>query len=301
MSDIRLFHIADGHASSVTTVPMALEKQLQSLVEANLEALLNVRFLASEYSTGPIHGGRIDSLGLDENDSPVIIEYKRHSSENVINQGLFYLDWLMDHRAEFQLLVQNALGPEAAKSIDWTGPRLLCIAADFTRYDEHAVKQMNRNIELLRYRTYDHDLLLLELVNAVAAGPTSGKSAGTAPGTTYKTVDQVIADNAGTPMGDLYEELRSRILALGDDIQEKQLMYYVAFKRLSNFACVEVQKRQMHVYLKVDPKSVDLEDGFTRDVRSIGHYGTGDLEVTIADADSLNRAWPLVEESYQRA
>ena len=50
-----------------------------------------MRFLASEYSTGARHGGRIDSLGIDENSSPVIFEYKRAVNENVINQGLFYL------------------------------------------------------------------------------------------------------------------------------------------------------------------------------------------------------------------
>ena len=298
MSEIRLFRISDGTASPMSPSPVALEKHLQKLIEANLEPLLSVRFLASEYSTGPVHGGRIDSLGLDENNSPVIIEYKRHSSENVINQGLFYLDWLMDHKAEYQLLLQQVLHHEEAPSIDWTGPRLLCIAEEFTKYDEHAVKQMNRNIELLRYRRYDHDLLLLELVNSVTATPAKAPSRSGSSGPSYKTVDEVIAENAGTSMGDLYDELELRILALGDDIQQKHLLYYVAFKRLSNFACVEVQRKQMHLYLKVDPSTVELEDGLTRDVTSIGHYGTGDLEVTITDPDSLNRAWPLVELSY---
>ena len=80
------------------------------LIERNMEALFGVRFVASEHSTGKKHGGRIDSLGLDENGSPVIFEYKRSVNENVINQGLFYLDWLLDHRAEFELLVMKNLG-----------------------------------------------------------------------------------------------------------------------------------------------------------------------------------------------
>jgi hypothetical protein len=64
--------------------------------------------------------------------------------ENVINQGLFYLDWLMDHKAEFELLVLKTLGNECSKAIDWSAPRLVCIAADFTRYDGHAVQQIDR-------------------------------------------------------------------------------------------------------------------------------------------------------------
>ena len=83
-----------------------------------------MRFLASEYSTGKTHGGRIDTLGIDENNSPVIIEYKRSTNENVINQGLFYLDWLLDHRAEFTLLAMKKLGAEVAEQIDWSSPRL---------------------------------------------------------------------------------------------------------------------------------------------------------------------------------
>jgi hypothetical protein len=58
------------------------------------QALLGVRFLATAFTTS---NGRIDTLGL-ENGCPVILEYKRAANENVINQGLFYLDWLMDHR-----------------------------------------------------------------------------------------------------------------------------------------------------------------------------------------------------------
>jgi RecB family endonuclease NucS len=66
------------------------------------------------YTSGKTHSGLIDSLGLDENDCPVILEYKRSSGENVINQGLFYLDWLMDHRGDFERLVTRQSGHEAA-------------------------------------------------------------------------------------------------------------------------------------------------------------------------------------------
>ncbi|MFJ1936742.1 hypothetical protein ACIOGZ_29290 [Kitasatospora sp. NPDC088160] len=75
---------------------MEFERDLQRLVEANMEEMLGgVRFLATEYSTGPVHRGRIDSLGLDEDGSPVLIEYKRTSSESVLAQGLFYLSWTL--------------------------------------------------------------------------------------------------------------------------------------------------------------------------------------------------------------
>ena len=64
----------------------------------------------------------------------------------------------MNSQSSFELLVMKALGREWSEKIDWSGPRLLCIAGDFTRYDEQAVMQISRNIELLRYRRYDGDL-----------------------------------------------------------------------------------------------------------------------------------------------
>ena len=169
MSDIKLFRLISGRATELQGNASDLEKPLQSLIEANLETLLGIRFLATEYSTGKTHAGRIDSLGLDENNCPAILEYKRSVGENVINQGLFYLDWLMDHQAEFKLLVMDKFGNPAADAIDWTAPRLVCIAADFTKYDGHAVQQINRNIELIRYRRFGDELLLLELANATSA------------------------------------------------------------------------------------------------------------------------------------
>lgn len=52
------------------------------------------------------------------------------------------------------------------------------------------------------------------------------------------------------------------------------------------------------VFVKVDPDTVSLENGFTRDVRNIGHYGTSDLEITIHSAGDLERAQPFLQRSY---
>ncbi|MDR6420514.1 putative transport protein [Paraburkholderia phenoliruptrix] len=290
MSDIQLFRLSDGTASELSSQTAKLEKQLQGLIEANMASFLGVRFLASEYATGKTHKGRIDSLGIDENGCPVIIEYKRQSNENVINQGLFYLDWLLDHQAEFRWLVMEKLGKEVSERIEWTGTRLLCIAADFTRYDQHAVQQIPRNIELIRYKLFGDDLLLLELVNSQSAPETS-----TAKPAAIATVAESVKPKrsgkdespeeqlevASSEIRELYAQTVSYLNSLGDDVQEKQLRVYVAFRRLKNFACVIVLPDHLFITLKLDPKSVNLEDGFSRDVSQIGHWGTGDLELTL--------------------
>src|SRR5262245_53662047 len=131
MSDIKLFRIGGNTVREERSKSATVEKSLQILIERHLDAILGVRFLDTEYSTGKTHGGRIDTLGIDEDDSPVIIKYKRATNENVINQGLYYLDWLMDRRAEFQRLVLKCFGQQAADNIEWSTPRLICIAGDF--------------------------------------------------------------------------------------------------------------------------------------------------------------------------
>lgn len=298
MSSLKLFKINGTKASEVPGEGFALERPLQRLMEENLEVLLGVKFLASEYTTGTQHGGRIDTLGLDENGCPVIIEYKRSLNENVINQGLYYLDWLLDHKAEFQLLVLKQIAQGASDEIDWSAPRLLCIAGDFTKFDEHAIKQMNRNIELLRYRRFGDDLLLLELVNQ-PSGEVARSQASNDPAK-YKTVEQNIA-SLDSQTAQLYDALKTHLESLGDDVQVKMTRAYVAFKRLQNFASVEVRttKRSILLYLKVDPQAIDLQEGFTRDVTNIGHFGTGDLEVTLTKMDDLERAKPLIQRSYE--
>lgn len=306
MSDLKLFRLNLQTAVEVHGSSMGLEKSLQSLIEQNLECFLGVRFLASEFSTGRDHGGRMDTLGIDENHCPVIIEYKRNSNSNVINQGLFYLDWLVTHRGNFEMLVLKVLGQEAAKSVEWSAPRLICIAGDFSRYDEHAIKQMNHNIDLIRYMKFDDDLLLFEQVN-VASVPAPNSANGTSNSTTEQkikitTVSQSL-EKADAKLTRLFETVREYLESLGDDVQFKPLRFYFAFKRIKNFACVEVktQNKYLTVHVKIDPDSITLEDGFTRDVRTIGHFGTGDLEIIIRTMEDLERAKPLFEQSYENA
>jgi len=308
VSDLKLFRTANDTVAELSGGAVALERSLQLLFEKNLDALLGVRFLASELVC---EGGRMDTIGIDENRSPVIIEYKRATNENVINQGLFYLNWLMGHRKDFEWLVLQRFGMEEAQKVDWSGPRLICIAGDFTKYDEHAVRQMDRNIDLIRYRKFEGDLLLLEQLTATTArstgsGPSTGNPTGAgAPAgakAKYKTVTMHI-DAAPPVLRDRYEALASHLSSLGDDVTVKVTDFYVAFRRIKNFACVELRNQlgKILVFVKVDPDTVDLQPGFTRDVRKIGHFGTGDLEITIASDSDLEKAKPLLDRAYNES
>ncbi len=307
MSDIKLFRLASKRAVELRGSASDLEKPLQTLIEKNLETLLRIRFVASEHPTGKSHGGRIDTLGLDEDNCPVIIEYKRSTGQNVINQGLFYLNWLLDHQGDFQLLVQEQFGDV---EIDWSAPMVVCIASDFTRYDNHAVQQMNRNIELIRYKRFDRGLLLLELVNSSGGSTKKAEKSGSKAKSKGREMiggkDKTVAEwmDADTyPMKEVFDSLEGHVLSLGDDVQRRDLKLYVAFRRLRNFVTVEIRQKKLLLFLPLNPDGIaqtdGLKEGFTRDVRKIGHWGTGDLEVTIASQTDLEKAKPLILMAYE--
>src|SRR5690606_19559243 len=146
----------------------------------------------------------------------------------------------MDHRKDFQWLVMEKLGKAAADGADWSAPRLICIAGDFNRYDDYAVKQMQRNIELIRYRRFGPEPLMLDLVEATSTKGAFIDTKGSAPddgawgGNKYKTIGTVLQE-LDPGMLDRFEALRAFMMALGDDVQETTLRFYIAFKRIKNF------------------------------------------------------------------
>src|SRR3989344_6281938 len=155
-----LFKINGSAVKKITAKELDLERNLQELFEANLEEILSIIFLAHEYSTS--FGGRIDTLGIDKNGSPCILEYKKNQNDNVINKGLSYLRWLLDHKADFEILCQDK---KADIEIDWDSPRVICIAESYNKFDLDTADILPINIELLRYRIYDEDILYLEPEN----------------------------------------------------------------------------------------------------------------------------------------
>ncbi|WP_318209548.1 MULTISPECIES: DUF5655 domain-containing protein [unclassified Streptomyces] len=291
MSQLRLYNTNSG-VTEVTPQLAAAEADLQRLVETNMQTLLGVRFLASEYSTGPVHAGRIDSLGLDANGAPVVVEYKRGTDPGVINQGLFYLSWLMDHRGEFEHLVRDRLGATAAAQVLWSGPRLICVAGDYTRYDLHAVREHRRSIDLVRYRFFGTDLIGLETLATATGRPTRGTSE-------QRTGLVRTGRERITELAAAADEV---LLGLGDGITKVRRKQYSAYRRLRNFASIcPPQRTKVHVYLSLDPTEVDTVPDFTRNVTGLGHHGTGDLEVRLRTERDLERALELFRASYAAA
>ena len=202
------------------------------------------------------------------------VEYKRGTDAGTIDQGLYYMAWLMSHKDAFRSLVRDRLGATAATQILWSAPRLICVAGDFTRYDAHAVREHRRSIDLVRYRYFGSDHFGLETVASVTGHSAVAKrvrrrAAGVPP-----------VRQQGGAMAELAAAVDEVLVGLGDGVTRVQRKQYRAYQRLRNFACViPPQQTKVLVYLKADPTAEDLAPGFTRDVTGLGHHGTGDLEV----------------------
>ena len=284
MGELSLFKINNTNAKKLVPKFVDLEKSLQHFIEDNMSEFFAIEFLVSEYTTGKVHGGRI-------------------------NQGLSYLDWLLDHKAEFELLVQRKIGKEVSEKIDWNGARLLCIAGNFNKYDTYAVKQINRNIELIRYRKYE-DLILFELVNATQTTniTVNSNKSNTIHKVKPKYKDKTFAEQIQSldkVMSDRLDCIREFILNLGDDVQEKETKLYLAFKKIKNFACVTLSPGEnlIYLYLKLNTddfiNDINNHNELLRDVSTIGHWGTGNFEVKLKNNDDFEIAKKYIEKSYE--
>jgi predicted transport protein len=145
------------------------EAKLRDFFAENLEEILGIRFLEKEYQTTD---GRIDTLGIDENNSPVIIEYKWRKNEEILSQGLFYFNWLMKNKKHFDLLVNKKMGEKT--KVNWEQPRVILIAQGFSRYILGAVQQ-EKNIELKVYTYYEPNLIQIENIYVPSGVKTTKK------------------------------------------------------------------------------------------------------------------------------
>ena len=248
-----LYQVKKQLVSQVKPSSFKNEKELQKLFEANLEELLGVRFVASEFTTGDRQRGGIDSLGIDQDGTPVIVEYKKSSKDNVINQGLFYLDWLVDHKGDFALAAQGELGNDI--EIDWSSPRLIVVAENFSEYDKYAVNRIGANIQLWTYRRYGDDFLFLESIFAATNQKPVKKDKTSETeieqdGEQIEDVVYTLDDHLQGKPNDakiLFEGIRERIFALNTDgdIIEKPNKLYISYKHGKNFCELQIQSNSL--------------------------------------------------------
>ena len=176
MGEIRLCHRIYGQIFRLENNPFPLEELLREQIERHLLEYLGVCFLAHEVVIGASEldsdeEGRIDTLGIDSEGRPVIVEYKRANDKNVVQQVLDYRDWLLKNRPMFRELVRET-DQDCTDKVVWQ-PRLIVIAGEITQKNLREAKRNKDNtiIELVRYRRFGDDFLTLEWVYGESKQP----------------------------------------------------------------------------------------------------------------------------------
>ena len=286
-----IFQVYNNKIKQLKTSNFRSEKDLQVLVENNLEEIFGIKFIASEFSTGEKHGGRIDTLGLDENNSPVIIEYKWGEKDNVINQGLFYLDWLVDHKGDFQVVVERKLGKKI--KIDWSQPRLILIAQSFNKYDKYAINRMSENIELWTYSLYENGIFEVNIEGSSQADNKKGKRITKIEYAKYDLNYHL--NKTSKELQQKFNEIRERILEL-PNIQEKpEQKSGVTYRTTKSFCRFEFRKNSINLLLR-KPKYNDPKQ-LVKDITSFewGYKGLVKID-KVSDVDYL---FSLIKQSYE--
>lgn len=292
-----IFLDESGKLKKLKANSLAKEKNLQTLIEQNLFEVLEMHLLASEYVT--TFGGRIDTLAVDINGAPVIIEYKLNKNDNVINQALSYLRWLKAQKVEFfEMLILKKLGREIAEKlkIDWHNPRVICIAENYSKFDIDTVEVIPIRLELYKYRYYENGIFSLESLNTDETGTEKQERINDISLAEDKGKNKENYSKASPDVQHIFDELRNRIFQLDENIIEKQTSIYTAFRLSKNFAEVHVGKQQLKIYLR----PVNYNDPLNKIEKVPESYNwVMDKRVYIKTIDELDYVMKLIEQSYQ--
>jgi predicted transport protein len=301
-----IFNISkSGDLNQITEINFSLEKDIQKIVEKNINTIFGLKFISSEYT---LHNLRLDSLAFDiESKSFVIIEYKKDRNFSVIDQGYAYLSLLLNNKAEFILLYnENNKDNKMIKKndIDWSQSRVIFVSPNFTNYQRKAIEFKDLPIELWEVKLYSNNTILFNQIQS----PEKSESI-TTISQKSEVVKQVSREvrtydeeyhfqRIPEETKSIYNELKNSILSLGNDISFISRKMYIAFARKSTFIYINFKKFHLTIHIKmkegnlIDPKNI------TRDVSNVGRKGHGYYEIKLRDATDLGYIMTLIKQSY---
>ena len=292
-----LFKIENQRFTKLPPTDFHNERELQNLVDGNLEDIMGVRWIASWFN---IPNGQIDALGIDEQNTPVIIEYKWKQDSGAIIQGLFYLNWVSQNKKTFELLVSEKFGERI--SVKWDSPRLIIIAKDFTDKDIAAINQIKPVVELKKYSYYGDLINIEDLTPAKlsrvgrVAEPVKEEGVGV-EGEQY-TIDKLL-QKASPELKEVFLTLRTRILELGDDVWEKVGEGYCDYRKTSTFATpfIRTTKNRLLVYIKMGDKEIEDPEHWT--IKKDFTYGKLNTRFELKLLDQVDYAMHLIKQAYE--
>ncbi len=300
-----LYQCINGKLTAVKEKPFKLEKEIQSLVEANIKQLLDLEFVQTELTVQDV---RFDTLAYDATTkSFVIIEYKKDSSTSIFDQGVSYLNQMLKNQAECVLAYNNAKKTNLRKTdFDWSQSRIIFICREFSEKQKMATDFKDLSIGLWEVRRYANDTLMFNPIgkskHAVSISPLM-KSSENVKEVVSKTVpysEDTLFQGIPDEIRALYDKFREGIMALDPEIVIKFTKLYAAFKKNGSNVCdLEPFKGSLCIFINLEKGS--LKDGLNMaaDVSKLGHHGNGDYRIQIKDTEQYEYILSLIKQAIR--
>lgn len=301
---MQLFTSAKSQLASLREQPFKLEKDMQTLFERNLEAITGFKFVKSEFV---VKAQRFDTLAFDvESQSFVIIEYKRERNFSVIDQGVSYLNLMLENKAEF-IVEYNESQQENLKrsSVDWTQSKVIFVSPSFTDFQKQASNFKDLPIELWELKRYEGDIIVINPIKKSKAAPTMK----TIQSADNSKLDKVVKEvkvyieedhlqDKSDDTRELYEAFKQAIFNLDGNIDIKPKKLEIGFTKDGKiFTDIHVQKAGLKMWINLKHGVLDDPKGIARDVSSVGHWGNGDYEIIVHDTKNLEYIMSLVKQA----
>ncbi len=232
---MELFNIQENKIETVELKPFKLERDIQSLIEANTHELFQLEFVRSEFTVGKY---RVDTLCYDiESNAFVIIEYKKGSSYSVIDQGYTYLQLLLNNKSDFILaLSQEKNKIYRTEDLDWSQSRIIFISPSFNSYQKDSVNFKNIPFELYEIKRFQNETFILnkhETSSKENIDSLSNTKTSSVISEVSKEVKVLDEDNHTSKLDDIlkerWEQLKEHLLNL-DDMELDPKKYYINAK-----------------------------------------------------------------------
>lgn len=284
--------------------PFNLEKEIQDLTEQNLNSILGLNFVKSEFA---LNNFRIDTLAFDkEANAFVIIEYKRDKNFSVIDQGYAYLSLMLNNKADFILEFNENLDKTLKRNdVDWSQSRVIFISPSFTNYQREAINFKDLPIELWEIKRFENNTVSFDQIQKAGAQEsikTISKTDNTIDNVAKEIkvyTEQEHLDNVSEEIKELYDKLKNGILNL-DNLEVKPKKKYIAFVSGRNVIDIHPQKKAIKMWINMNKGELDDTKGLTRDVSTTGHWGNGEYELQIDSDENLEYIMSLVKQSIKK-
>ena len=282
--------------------PFKLEREIQTLFENNLNELMHLQLVKSEFS---IKNKRIDTLAYDtQSNAFIIIEYKRSRNISVVDQGFTYLSLMLENKADFIVEYNETLKQNLKRTdVDWSQTRVVFVSTSFTENQRTATNFKDIAIELWEVKRYENNLISVNQIKKSKSAESIKPI--TSSNTQLEAVTKEIKvyteefhlDNYPDKVKELYETYKDAILALADDIELEPKKLYIAFKKDKNIADIVTLKKGIKLFINLSKGKLEDPKKLMRDVSNTGHWGNGDYELVITDNENLEYILYLIKQA----